>query len=101
MPNYMGCLNAGVKPAATCLPKLFSRARSRGLYAGASLLPVECFPVEEQGFVGVLLRKIPPVVARVEMGLMRIAGFREHLVELAGADFEAVIVFGAAVEVQL
>src|SRR5262249_6588754 len=64
------------------------------------LLSAECLPVEEQGFGCVLLGVIPAMVAGIKVRFVRIAGFREHLIELAGANIKAIIVFGTAVEIK-
>ena len=57
--------------------------------------------MEDQGFACVLLGVIPAVVAGIKVRFVRIAGFREHLIELAGANIKAIIIFGTAVEIKL
>src|SRR5207248_1263612 len=48
-----------------------------------------------------LLCVVPAMITGIEMRFMRISRFREHLIELACAEVEAVIVLGSTVEVQL
>src|SRR5262245_7198096 len=65
------------------------------------LFSAECLPMKQQGSVRMLHRVIPAMIAWIEVTFMRIIRLSQHVVQDLGSRLKSVIVFGAAIKVDL